>query len=166
MSFLIGIGEFKGNIMSGIRLADIPDIKHIYKLGLELISDGAYKGIKHDEQKFKTTVAGLIGSKLGRVYVVVDDADIPQGFFLGIVDDLFFSRYRYATDMAVFIRKGFRQYAYRLYKLFIEWAKTKPRLFEISFAQSSGMGDHLKWCKLMERLGLERNGSFYTMRCM
>lgn len=150
--------------MRGIRLGDIPDIKYIYELGLELISDGAYKGIKHDEQKFKIAVASLISSKLGRVYVVVDDDDIPQGFFLGIADDLFFSRQRYATDMAVYIRDGYRNYAYRLYKLFIEWAKTKPRMFEITFAQSSGIGDHRRWCKLMEKLGLERIGSIYQMR--
>jgi len=150
--------------MSSIRLADIPDIKHIYKLGLELISDGHYKGISHDESKFKTIVASLIGSKLGRVYVVVDGNNVPQGFLLGIIDDLFFSRMRFATDMATYIRDGYRQYAYRMYKSFIEWAKSKPRMFEISFAQSSGMGDHEKWCKLMEKLGLERNGSFYTMK--
>ena len=150
--------------MSGVRLADIPDIKKIYKLGLELISDGAYKGIKHDDQKFKMTVAGLISSKLGRVYVVVDDNDEPQGFFLGIADELFFSRMRYATDMAFYIRDGYRQYAAKVYKLFIEWAKTKPRMFEISFAQSSGMGEHERWCKLMEKLGLKRVGSMYTMR--
>ena len=151
--------------MSGIRLGDIPDIKHIYELGLELISDGAYKGIKHDEQKFKMAVASLMSNKLGRVYVVVDDDDIPQGFFLGIVDDLFFSRQRYATDMAVYIRDGYRNYAYRLYKLFIEWAKTKPRMFEITFAQSSGMGEHKRWCELMLKLGLRKEGSFYIMRC-
>lgn len=150
--------------MSGIRLADIPDVRRIYELGLELLESSAYQGIKYDEVKFKTFVAGLIGSKNGRVLVVVDDNDVPQGFFLGIVDDLFFSRMRFATDMAVYITKGYRRYAYRLYKTFIQWAKTKPRMYEIMFAQSSGMGDHDRWCKLMIKLGLTQQGSIYTMR--
>jgi len=150
--------------MSGIRLADIPDIKHIYALGLELLEQSEYNGIKHDEKKFKMLVAGLIGEKLGHVLVVVDDDDIPQGFLIGIVEDYFFSRFRYGSDIATYVRKSFSRFSYRLYKKFIDWAKTKPRVMDITFAQSSGMGDHSRWCKLMEKLGLHRSGSFYTMR--
>ena len=150
--------------MSGIRLADIPDVRHIIELGYELLNDSAYKGVNPDEQKFRLLVAGLIGHKIGRVLVVVDDDDVPQGFLIGVVDDYFFSRSRVASDMAVYIRKSYRRYAYRLYKEFIDWAKKKPRVVDISFAQSSGIGDHSRWCKLMEKLGLTCVGTVYTMR--
>ena len=152
--------------MSGIRLADIPDMQRIYELGLELLEASSYKGIKHDDQKFKTLVAGLMGSKKGRVLVVVDDNDVPQGFLLGVIDEYFFSQYRFATDLAVYIKQGFERYALRLYRMFIDWAKTKPKVMDITFAHSSGMGDFERWCRLMEKLGLTKNGSFYTMRVL
>ena len=150
--------------MSGIRLADIPDMQRIYELGLELLEASSYRGIKHDQQKFKTLVAGLMGSKQGRVLVVVDDNDVPQGFLIGVIDEYFFSHYKLASDLATYIRNGFERYAFRLYKTFIDWAKTKPKVMDITFAHSSGMGDFDRWCRLMEKLGLTRNGSFYTMR--
>jgi hypothetical protein len=150
--------------MSGIRLADITDIKALCDLGAELLESSAYAGIKPDEKKFRMLMAGLMGSKLGRVMVVVDNDDIPQGFMLGVIDEYFFSRYRYASDMATYIRRPYRRYAAALYKNFIKWAKTKPRVVDISFAQSSGMGDHERWCKLMTKLGLKQVGSMYTMR--
>lgn len=150
--------------MSGIRLADIPDMQRIYELGLELLEASSYKGIKHDQQKFKTLVAGLMGSKQGRVLVVVDDNNIPQGFLIGVIDEYFFSHSRFATDLATYISSGFERYALRLYKSFIDWAKTKPKVMDITFAHSSGIGDFDRWCRLMEKLGLKKNGSFYTMR--
>lgn len=150
--------------MNTVRLADIPDIKHIHDIALELQGESVYRDVKADPVKFKIWVAGLIGSKHGRVLVVVDKDDIPQGFLLGIIDEFFFSKERHATDMATYIRKGYRRHAYRLYKTFIDWAKTKPKVFEIAFSQSSGIGDYDRWCMLMERLGLIRVGSNYTMR--
>lgn len=145
-------------------MADIPDIKHIAELARELQENSAYSHIKPDEQKFKMTVAGLIASKLGRAYVVVDNDNVPQGFMLGLVEDYFFSRERYATDIAVYVREEYTRYAPRLYKKFIAWASSKPRVVDVTFAHSSGKGDYDRWKKLMYRLGLEKVGSVFTMR--
>lgn len=150
--------------MSGIRMADIPDIKHIAELAEELHANSAYSHIKPDEQKFKMTVAGLIANKLGQVYVVVDNDNVPQGFLLGLVEDYFFSRQRYATDIAVYIREKYARYTARLYKKFITWASTKPRVVDITFAHSSGKGDYERWKKLMYHLGLEKVGSVFMLR--
>jgi len=149
--------------MSGIRKADIPDMKAIVELGYEMLSQSVYADLKPDEQKFKLLLAGLMGHKKGLVLVVVDDNDVPQGFLSGIVEEYSFSRATYATDFFTYIRKPYRQYAAMLYNKFISWAKTKPRIAFIEFAQSSGMGDHERWCVLMERLGLVKNGSFYVL---
>jgi len=73
--------------MSGIRLADIPDMADIVDLGRELLEASVYAGLKPDEQKFKMTIAGLMGHKKGIVLVVVDDNNKPQGFLAGITDE-------------------------------------------------------------------------------
>ena len=150
--------------MSGIRMAGIEDIKAIHVLGIELLESSDYNGIKGDDKKFKLLIANLITHKHGQVYVVADESNEPQGFFIGMIDEYFFSQYRFATDIAVYVREGYRQHAAALYNKFIKWAKTKPKVVRISFAQSSGMGEHARWCRLMEHLGLTCVGSMYTMR--
>ncbi|MBW2690539.1 MAG: hypothetical protein JRC99_11480 [Deltaproteobacteria bacterium] len=149
--------------MSGIRLADIPDIDEITKLGMELLNQSVYAGIKPDVPKFRMLVAGLIGSKLSVVYVITDDNDKPQGFFLGIIDDLFFSRQRVATDLAVYVRKAFRSQAPKMFRMFIKWAKSKPRVAEISFGISSGIGNVDRVGRMYENLGLTHVGGIYRM---
>lgn len=150
--------------MSGIRVADIPDMAAICDMGRELLAGSVYADIKPDEQKFKMTIAGLMGHRKGLVLVVVDDDNQPQGFLAAITDEYGFSKACFATDLWTYVRPGYRRYAYRLYGKLIAWAKTKPKVAFIELAQSSGMGDHSRWCKLMEKLGLTRVGSLYMMR--
>lgn len=150
--------------MSKVRLADIPDINAIVELAQELLDKSYYKGIKPDAQKFKMAIAGLIGHKRGIVFVVVDDNDDPQGFMAGVVDEYAFSQSRYGSDLWTYIRDSHRMHAYNMYKRFITWAKSKPKVVMIEFAQSSGIGDHKRWCSLMTKLGMVRVGSLFMMR--
>lgn len=149
--------------MSGIRIGDIPDVKAIEALGLELLANSVYSKVKPDNVKFKQTVASLMGSKKGIVLVVVDDQDQPQGFLLGIVDDLFFSQERYGTDLAVYVREGYRHHAAKLLKQFVAWAKSKPKVAHIAMGVSSGIGDIDRVGRIYERLGMSRVGGIYVM---
>lgn len=148
--------------MSGIRTADIPDIKEIYELGKELLDQSVYASIKHDEVKFKTFVAGLMGIKNGTVLVVVDDDDKPQGFMLGIVEELFFSKKRMATDLAVYVREGYRHIAPKMFKEFIRWAESKPRMAQITLGISSGIGDTKRVGRMYNSLGFAQTGGIYV----
>lgn len=147
--------------MSGIRLGDVPDINAICELGYELLEQSVYRDIKPDESKFRLFTAGLMGSKDGAVLVVVDDDDKPQGFLLGIVDDLFFSRARYATDVAMYVRSDYRNLAPRLIRDFIDWAKTRPRVDHVMLGISSGIGDLDRVSRMYERIGLEKVGGIH-----
>ena len=147
--------------MSKVRIADIPDMKSIVELGYELLEKSTSNGIKVDESKFKMLVAGMIGSKKGIVYVVVDDNDVPQGFLLGMIDELFYSPQRFATDLATYVREEYRHLAPRMYKKFIAWAKSKPKVVEITLGISSGIGDTERVGKLYEKLGFSRMGGLY-----
>ena len=150
--------------MSGIRMGDIPDIDAIYDLGEELLAQSVYADIKPDRVKFRTLVAGLIGQNIGTVLVVVDDQDKPQGFLLGIVDELFFSRQRQATDLAVYVREGYRHLAPRLLKRFIDWAESKPRTAMITLGISSGIGNFERVGRMYENFGLAPVGGIYIKR--
>ncbi len=150
--------------MSGIRLGDIPDIKHICNVAEELLNNSAYAGIKPDEMKFKKTVASMMAYKSGLVLVVVDDDNIPQGFLLGMVEELFFSKEQYSTDLAFYVREGYRGYVPKMLKRFIKWSKNKPKVSMIMMAVTSGIGDHLRIGKLYEKLGFNQSGSYWIMR--
>jgi len=148
--------------MSGIRLADIPDMDAICELGRELLSQSVYANIKPDDEKFRLFVAGLMGLKNGSVLVVVDDEDKPQGFMLGMVEELFFSRQRMATDLAVYVREGYRHLAPHMFKKFIKWAESKARMSQITLGISSGIGGEERTGKMYENLGLNRVGGIFV----
>lgn len=150
--------------MSGIRLGDLPDMGKIVDLGLELLEQSAYTGIKPDALKFRKLVGSMMLSKNGRVWVIVDDNDEPQGFLLGMVTELFFSRDKYATDIAVYVREKYRGYAPDMFQQFITWAKSKPRVKEIKLGISSGMDSTERTGKFYESMGFNDAGGLYTMR--
>ena len=150
--------------MSGIRVGDIPDMAAIVAMGHELLAQSVYSDVKPDEQAFRMLVAGIMGSNKGTVLLIVDDDDKPQGFLIGIVEELFFSRVRYGTDIALFVREGYRNLAPRLIKKFIAWAKSKPRVKHITLGLSSGIGDPDRVGRMYENLGLSRVGGIYFQK--
>ena len=150
--------------MSGIRLADIPDIDEICELGAELLAQSVYSDIKPDESKYRLFIAGLMGTKKGAVFIAVDDDDKPQGMLLGLIDDLFFSRYSYATDVAFYVREGYRHLVPGLMKRFMAWAEGKTRVVYISLGISSGTGDLERIGQVYESFGLARVGGIYFKR--
>lgn len=148
--------------MSGIRLGDVPDIDAICELATELQEHSTYAGIKPDRAKFRLLVANMMGDRTSRVLVVVDDNDKPQGFLIGLVEELFFSRYRYGTDLAVYVRKEFRHLAPAMFKQFITWAESKPRVVRIMFGISSGFGNPARVGRMYQSLGLLPCGGIYS----
>ena len=150
--------------MSGIRLGDLPDMSAIVELGLELQEQSIYAGIKPDQLKFRKLVGQMMLSKTGRVWVIVDDNDDPQGFLLGMVTEFFFSKEMYATDVAFYVREGYRNYAMNIVKAFISWAKSKPKVKQIKMAISSGMDTDGRTGMMYELLGFENLGGIYIMR--
>jgi len=150
--------------MSTIRLADIPDMDAICELASELLEQSIYNDIKPDETKFRLFVAGMMGSKGGIVLLIVDENDKPQGFLLGVLEELFFSRQRMATDLAVYVREGYRNLAPRLLKTFVTWAESKVRVAQITLGISSGIGDPERTCKMYEKLGFTQVGSINVKR--
>lgn len=150
-------------MMSNLRIGNIPDMDAICDLGRELLADSVYSGLKADDQRFRTFVAGLMGLQTATVLVVVDDDDKPQGFLIGMIDDLFFSRSRYGTDLAFYIREGYRYAAPAMINKFIEWAKSKPRVKYIQLGISSGTGNPERIGRMYEKLGLKRVGGLYHM---
>lgn len=150
--------------MHRVRDARVEDILRIYDLGLELLDDSFYRGIKVNDTKFKRTVAMLIGSKLGKVLVIADEQDIAQGFLVGMADELFFSNSKFVTDLCMYARPDARYMAGFMIKRFLRWGMSVKGVVEITLGISSGMGDPERIGRIYERLGLTRVGGLYMMR--
>jgi hypothetical protein len=148
--------------MSGIRLGDVPDVSALWDLAIELRDESSYAGIKADREKFTRLVASMLSDKMCRVIVVVDDDDKPQGFLLGLVEELFWSRSRYGTDLLVYVREGYRHLAPRMFREFIQWAESKPRVVRIMFGLSSGIGTEERTGKMYNQLGLSSVGGIFS----
>jgi hypothetical protein len=147
--------------MSGIRLGDVPDIRAICELAEELQAHSSYEGIKPDREKFTRLLANMMNDKTSRVIVIVDDNDKPQGFLMGLVEEFFFSRQRYGTDLAVYVRSGYRHLAPRMFREFMRWAESKPRVVRIMFGISSGIGNADRVGKMYNQLGLSSVGGLF-----
>ncbi len=150
--------------MSAIRSGDIPDMDAICELASEMHDQSIYSDIKPDETKFRLFVAGIMGSKGGIVLLIVDEDDKPQGFFLGVLEELFFSRQRMATDIAVYVRESYRHLAPRLVKTFVTWAESKARVARITLGLSSGIGDPERTGKMYGNLGFMKIGSIHVKK--
>jgi len=145
--------------MAAIRKGDIPDMGAICELASEMHEQSIYSDIKPDETKFRLFVAGIMGSKGGIVLLIVDKDDKPQGFLLGVLEELFFSRQRMATDLAIYARGSYRHLVPRLIKTFVTWAESKPRVVRVTLGISSGIGDPERTSKMYGTLGFEQIGS-------
>jgi hypothetical protein len=150
--------------MVTVREALVPELPAIHELAKELLEKSAYNGIVMDDQKFKRTAAFCLGSALGMALVVVDGEGVPQGFLLGMVDELFFSRSRYASDLCMYVRPPFRSAAPKMIRMFVDWAKTIPGVVQISLGISSGIGNAARTGRMYEHIGFNHVGGIYHMR--
>jgi len=148
--------------MSDVRVADIPDIKEIYAIAKELHEQSIYSKIKDDESKFKLLVAGMMGQKSGIVLVIVNDNNEPQGFLLGVIQELFFSKAKMATDIAIYVRPEYRNMTPKMIKKFVAWAESKPRIAQITLGISSAISDGGRGGHFYELLGFQNTGGIYV----
>lgn len=150
--------------MFHVRAGQVEDIQEIHRLAKELLEASVYNGIPMDDAKFKQTVAMLMGSALGAVFVVSDDNNKPVGFIMGMADTLFFSKKRYATDLCMYVRPKASAYGAFLVRRFIRWAERIPAIAEITLGISSGMSNSERLGRMYERMGLRRVGGMYVLR--
>ena len=146
-----------------IRAAESKDISAIYEVALEAHAKSNYKNVPVDEKTLRQLILMMIYDKNSCVYVTEDAVGV-NGFVLGMVEELFFSRKRYGTDLMIYARKPMD--GVRLLRKLTEWIKTKPRDVEITLGITSGIGDPERTGKLYEAMGYEPIGGMYMMNLM
>jgi GNAT superfamily N-acetyltransferase len=146
-----------------IRAAVHADIPALLELGRQMHAESRFAYLPFDLDHVGSTLATLISEPYGCV-LVWEDREILGGFAGAVVPFFFCQRHRYATDLAVFVRKDRRggMIAARLVEQFAEWAR-EAGATEINLGVSTGIHPE-KTGAFYERMGYERSGGFYIRR--
>jgi hypothetical protein len=153
-----------------VREAKHTDILAIAECAERLIGESYYAGIDIDMPMSKQLALRMISEKLSFVQVIVSeptgdyDTSYCHGFMLGAVQQLWFSRARYATDLLTLVDKTAEGYGAIMIRRFIAWAKKQPKVVDITMGVGSAMGDSDRVGELYEGLGLARLGGIYAAR--
>jgi len=139
-----------------LRPANVSDVHEVIALCKSEHVRGSYSHIEIDENKFKRLFAAMVCSKQAFVWVAEYEGEITA-IIMGIIDEVFFSRKKYATDILFVSRRG----GGYLIKRFIKWARDNPSVIDIRMGVSSDSGDPERVGKLYEGLGLNKIGGLY-----
>ena len=144
-----------------IRKALMTDLAAIFELGKRIHEKSDDRDIKLDEVVTKTRVAGLIGSTSG--YVIVDEVEGEiTGVLIGMSDELFFSRHRYAIPLIAYAER--RGAFVWMVKRFVKWALEARHVKQIILDTSFGGELGMKTESIYNRLGYPKVGSTFIVR--
>jgi hypothetical protein len=141
-----------------IRRAESRDIAAILTLGKALHAKiGGLPEI--DENGSKMLIARALCDRQ-RILLVGETKGELTGFFFGMVEELFYSKAKYATDVIWFSSDP--KNSILMLRSFLRWAKSK-QVHHIQMGISSG-GDTSRTEQMYERLGFTRIGAHFLRR--
>lgn len=145
-------------IVSGVRKATPADLQQMVELGYRLCDKTPYAHIERDRPSIVKTFCVSMSSQFGCAFVA-ERAGKLTGILVGVAQQLWWSRTRYATDLCFYSEHAGD--GYQLLKRFVAWAWKTPGVIEITMGQSSGI-DTKRSAALYRRAGLTLVGGIYT----
>ncbi len=139
-----------------IRKAKAVDVHQVISLCTELHAKSSYSHIPIDNDKFKRLFVSMVFSNQSFIWVAEYDGEITA-VLMGMVDEVFFSKKKYATDLLFHSKRG----GGYLVRRFIKWAKEQKNVVDILVGVSSDVGDAKRVGALYEALGLKHSGGIY-----
>lgn len=144
-----------------IRKAVMQDVPKLFELGKRIHALSADRDIPLNEVTTKTHIAGLITSSSG--FVLIDEVgDEITGVVMGMSDELFFSRHRYAIPLIAYAER--RGAFVWMVKRFVKWAIEIRQVKQVILDTSFGGDLGAKTEKIYARLGYERVGATFIAR--
>lgn len=141
-----------------IRRAESKDFDAIMALGRELHEKiGGLPEI--DDRGCRMLLAGSLAHKR-RLILVSERNGVITGFMFCMVEELFYSKAKYASDVILYANDGFS--GALMVRRFMRWAKTMS-VAQIQLGVSSGLNvDRLE--RLYQKLGLAKAGALFIGR--
>lgn len=144
-----------------IREATINDITAIIELGQDVIKRSPILQSPIEPLKARRFIRQMIASK-AHLSLVAEVDNKVVGCLLGLCDEYFYSKDKYATDLAFYVDVQHGNQAPWLLKRFIKWAKTQPRVVHIAMGISTGLDAKGDASRMYQKLGFEVVGNMFT----
>ena len=144
-----------------IRSAKNSDIKKIVDIVKEAHQLSVSKKVPLDEKTLEKNLQICILSREHLVNVV--DVGSIEGVFIGVTNQLWYSRKKQAADLFFYVTDKGKGWGASLLRRYIQWARTNTGVSEISMGVSSGIGDIERTSKLYERMGAVRTGNNFVL---
>lgn len=141
-----------------VRRATPNDLQAMVELGSRLADRTIYAGIPRDRQLIVRTMVSCMSSQFGCAFVAEREGKIT-GMLLGVAEQFWWSRARYATDLI--LHSEYAGDGLALSRAFLAWAQKVPGVVEVTMGQSSGL-DVERSERFYQFLGLRKVGGLYT----
>ena len=142
------------------RLATVNDITAIIELGRRIASFSFSKAQVHDLTARKHLAQAI--NDHTQIVLVAEHKGQVVGFLVGAVIPYWFSKDKFATDLAFYCHEQHGNYAPFLAKKFISWATKQPKVIDVTMAVSTGIKHQGRIGKLYEKVGMTNVGGVYT----
>lgn len=143
-----------------IRRATLLDVPRIVELGALMHAESRYTMLRYDAEKMARATALIVNAPDGLALVAVKEGRIV-GAFMGVAEEHFFSRDKFAFDLATYIEPAHRGgfLAVALLRGFVRWARARG-IACINAGIASGINHDVSE-RLYERVGFVRIGTAY-----
>lgn len=142
------------------RLANVNDITSLLELGQKAL-DVSFAAPAVDLIQARRYLAQAINDKTHLVLVAEHERKIV-GFIIGVIVPYWFSKDRFATDLAFYCLPQNGNYAPYLARRFIKWAKKQPNVLDVTMGITTGVSQAERIGKMYKKLGMTCVGSSYT----
>lgn len=145
-----------------IREAKFGDIRDLVSLCAV-----AHKEFGHDGSPFcpdttRNTFQRAVNQREAVVLILTDGEDV-HGVLVGVVNQLWYSRKRQASDLFFYVRPEYRGHGGGLISRFLGWARKQPRVAEVVMGVTSGADTEERFGRALAPLGFVRTGGYYQL---
>lgn len=143
-----------------IRNAQHADIPAILDIGAHVIGASTTLNCELDRDKAAKVIRQALNHRMHAVFVA-ERAGQVVGFFIAVQDQFWFSKERYATDLAFCVLPEHADQAVWLLRRFMRWAKAS-NINHVQLGLSTGMDPENRTGRLYEAHGLSKVGGIYS----
>ena len=145
-----------------IRIAKNRDIKQIIRVSKEAHQLSISNDVPLDEKILWKNIQVCVLSAEHLVNVV-DVAGSIEGVFIGVTNQLWYSKKKQSTDLFFYVTDKGRGWGSSLLRAYIRWARTNKGVAEITLGITSGIGDMNRTRQLYERMGAIKMGDSFIL---
>jgi hypothetical protein len=144
-----------------VRVATYQDVQGAIDVGKKILARSSINAEVNDLDAKRAMLRSINDANMN-LWVAEHDNKIV-GFLMVIKECHWFGRDKYASDLCFVVESHHGNYAPTMIKRFIKWAKSDPKVKDISLAISSGLDKDERTGRMYQNLGFTPVGGVYTI---